>query len=122
MDMNLVSIEKVAATREFYTFKNKNNKGETIVAEISECYNPGGKNSLPYLWAKNGYTKEEMKSYLVLNVYCTQEDGTCFERYNPTIKRSEDNKRNVINFDWTFEVSEENKQKLLDEVYRLAFN
>lgn len=52
------TIKKAAGTVEFYTFTEKNNKGEKIVVEISECTNPGDKNSLPYLWYKGGFTKK----------------------------------------------------------------
>jgi len=44
-------------------------------------------------------------------------ENNCYGIYNPQSKRSDDGKRNVINFDWIFEATEENKQKLLEEVY-----
>ena len=34
----------------------KNAKQETMIIEIVHCENPGGKNSLPYLWYKEGWT------------------------------------------------------------------
>lgn len=97
----------------------KNGKDESLMIELSECTNPGGKNSLPYLWHKAGYTDKILDTYLCIHTYCTDSEGGCFGRYNPQEKRSDDGKRNVINFDWMFENTEENKQKLINEVIRL---
>lgn len=96
-----------------------NQKEETLTIELSECENPGGKNALPYLWYKAGYTDKILDTYLCIHTYCTDSEGNCFSRYNPQSKRSDDGKRNVINFDWMFENTEENKQKLINEVIRL---
>ena len=96
-----------------------NKKEETLTIELSECINPGGKNSLPYLWHKAGYTDKVLNTYLCIHTYCTDSEGNCYGIYNPQTKRSEDGKRNVINFDWMFENTEENKQKLINETIRL---
>ena len=96
-----------------------NQKEETLTIELSECENPGGKNALPYLWYKAGYTDKILDTYLCIHTYCTDSEGNCYSRYNPQTKRSDDGKRNVINFDWMFENTEENKQKLINEVIRL---
>lgn len=96
-----------------------NQKAETLTIELVECENPGGKNSLPYLWYKAGYTDRILDTYLCVHTYCTDSEGGCFGRYNPQEKRSDDGKRNVINFDWMFENTEENRQKLINEVIRL---
>lgn len=117
--MEKVLIEKVCSTRAFYTFTEKNHKKEKLVVEITEMDADNTyKNSLPNLWKKHGYTNKLYNSYLCVSCYCYNEEGYCFERYNPTIELSEDKKRNVINFDWLLEVSEENKEKLLKEIYR----
>lgn len=97
----------------------KNRKDESLMIELSECTNPGGKNSLPYLWYKAGYTDKILDTYLCVHTYCTDSEGGCSGKYNPQEKRSDDGKRNVINFDWLFENTEENKQKLINEVIRL---
>lgn len=96
-----------------------NKKGETLTIELSECTNPGGKNSLPYLWHKAGYTDKILDTYLCIHTYCTDSEGNCNGRYNPQTKRSDDGERSVINFDWMFENTEENKQRLINETIRL---
>lgn len=96
-----------------------NKKDETLTIELSECTNPGGKNSLPYLWNKAGYTEKLLDTYLCLHTYCKDSEGNCYDRYNPQTKRSNDGKRNVINFEWMFENTEENKRKLINEAIRL---
>ena len=60
-----------------------------------------------------------LETYWSVEVYVTDTEGTCWGRYNPQTKLSEDKKRLVINFDWMFEATEENKEKILNEVYRL---
>lgn len=97
----------------------KNGKDESLMIELSECTNPGGKNSLPYLWYKAGYTDKILDTYLFVDTSCTDSEGNCYHRYNSQTKRSDDGKRNVINFDWMFENTEENKQKLINECIRL---
>lgn len=98
---------------------DSNKKEETLTIELVECTNPGGKNSLPYLWYKAGYTCKVLNTYLCIHTYCRDSEGNCFGRYNPQTKRSEDGKRNIINFEWMFENTEENKQKLINEAIRL---
>ena len=96
-----------------------NRKEEILTIELSECKNPGGKNALPYLWYKAGYTDKILDTYLCIHTYCTDSEGSCYCRYNPQTKESDDRKRKVLNFDWMFENTEENKQKLINEVIRL---
>jgi len=96
-----------------------NQKEETLTIELTECENPGGKNSLPYLWYKAGYTDNILDTYLCIHTYCRDSEGQCYGRYNPQTKIREDGKGSVINFDWMFENTEENKQKLIDKAIRL---
>lgn len=104
----------------FYTFTDKNAKGETICFELSKCENSGGSHALPVLWKQHGYIDRILDTYWCLEVYATDTEGQCWGRYNPQHKLSDDGKRAVINFSWTFEATEENREKLIDEVYRLA--
>lgn len=97
----------------------ENAKKETIKIELTHCTNPGGKNSLPYLWYKNGWTNKIMETYIGCHTYVEDSEGNCWGAYNPTEKRSEDGKRNVINFEWLLEDTEENRQKIIDECIRL---
>lgn len=94
----------------------KNAKQETMVIEIVHCENPGGKNSLPYAWYKNGWTDKVMETYIGCHTYVHDSEGFCFGIYNPTTKLSDDGKRSVINFDWLLEDTEENRKKLLRHV------
>ena len=101
------------------TVNEPNAKGETLTIELHRCTNPKGKNALPELWKKHGYIDRVLDTYIVIDTYCTDSEGNCYGRYNPQAKLSDDRKRNVINFDWMFEDTEENEQKLIDEVLRL---
>ena len=111
-------IEKFGETRELYTFEEKNSKGEKIQIEFLKCIpDNSSKNSLPNLWLEHGYIDRLLNSYWCVQVYATQEDGLCLGRYNPTIKKG----TNKIDFDWTLEATEENKQKLLNEIIKRAY-
>ncbi len=113
------TVEKGSGSITWITITEPNAKNETLVIELSECTNSGGKDSLPYLWKKHGYTDRVLDTYLSIHTYCTDSEGNCYGRYNPQSKLSEDRKRNVINFDWIFENTEENKQRLINECIRL---
>ncbi len=114
------TIEQMADTRWFYTFTDTNNKGEKIIIELSKCEDSSFKKSLPKLWKQNGYIDRVLETYWGIETYTKDTEGNSFGRYNPQHKLSEDKKRAVINFDWMFEATEENKEKLINEVYRLA--
>lgn len=87
--------------------------------ELSECKNPGGKNALPVLWKKHGFIDRVLETYICIHTEVTDTEGNSYRAYNPQTKLSEDGKRYVINFDWMFENTEENKQRLIDECIRL---
>lgn len=106
-------VEKMAPTR-FYVDLGNNSLNENILVEVSLCENPGGKHSLPYLWKKNGWMDHELKTWIHLMVYVTDPSGLCHGKYNPTEKGGK------VNFDWIFEVTPENLEKLLTEVERRA--
>ena len=113
------TLEKGNGSLTWIRVTEANKKEETLTIELVECINPRGKNSLPFLWHKARYTNKVLDTYLCIHTYCRDSEGNCFNRYNPQIKESEDGKRNVINFDWMFENTEENKQKLINEAIRL---
>lgn len=112
-------IEQRAESRWVYKFTEINKKGETLLIEICKCNNLGGNNSLPHLWHKKGYINRELETYWSIDSCITDTEGNCWGAYNPQVKLSEDEKRHVINFDWMFEATDENLQKLIDEVFRL---
>ena len=97
----------------------KNAKQETMTIEIVHCENPGGKNSLPYLWYKNGWTDKVMETYISCHTYVHDSEGSCFGIYNPTTKLSDDRKRIVINFDWLLEDTEENRKQIIEACIEL---
>ena len=101
------------------TVNEPNAKGETLIIELHRRINPKGKNALPELWKKHGFIDRVLETYICVHTYATDTEGNCYGRYNPQTKLSEDGKRNVINFEWMFEDTEENEQKLVDEVLRL---
>lgn len=113
------TIEQMAETRWFYTFTESNAKGETLIIELSKCTNSGGNNALPVLWKKHGHIDRVLETYWSIETYVRDTEGNCYGRYNPQTKLTEDGKRQVINFDWMFEATEENKQKLIDEVFKI---
>lgn len=112
-------VDILSDTRTLYTYEELNSKGEKIQVEFVAVYPYNGcKNSLPNLWKKNGFTSEVLSSYWVVEVYATDESG-CWGRYNPTIKPG--GAGYVLNFDWVLPVTDENREKLLTEIERLAF-
>lgn len=110
--------------RRMYEFNGTTPRGERVIVEMSECY-PSieigwGKNDLPSLWHKAGYTKEVLPNYICVNTYVHESDGACYGKYNPQDCETWDGKRYVINFDWMLTVSDENRDRLLAEVVRRA--
>lgn len=95
----------------------KNAKQETMTIEIVHCENPGGKNSLPYAWYKNGWIDKVMETYIGCHTYVHDSENGCYGGYNVTEKY--DGKRNVINFDWLLEDTEENRKKIIEACIEL---
>lgn len=115
-----IIIEQTNQYTTFYTFTKKNKKGESLQVQISEAYPDNTrKSSLPHLWLQHGHTNKLYNNYLCVYCYCTNKDGLCLEKYNPTIKFSQTEKKYVIDFDYLLEVSEKNKQYLLDLIYKM---
>ena len=118
-------VKRVCEFRAFYYLVDengldvRNRRGEKLCVEIGFCSDPGGKNSLPYMWHKKGYTKEIMKDWWDVTTYVTDKNESCYRAYDPTIQKSSDEKRWVIDFDWHLSATDENHAKLLEEVKRL---
>ena len=100
-------------------FDKYNEKGEKLCIEIGCCVDAGGKNSLPALWYKKGYTKELIREWWSVQTYVTNKKGECYRAYDPTIRKSWDGKRFEVNFDWHLKATPENFRKLLEEILRL---
>lgn len=95
----------------------RNAKDETMIIELVHCTNPGGKNSLPYMWYKNGYTDKIMETWLGCHTYVTDSEGNCYGGYDVTSRY--DGKRNVINFDWLLEDTDDNMKRIIGECIKL---
>ncbi|WP_143323064.1 hypothetical protein [Clostridium sp. HBUAS56010] len=113
------TVEQMAETRWFYTFTEPNAKGEKLVIEIFMGKNDGGSRALPVLWYKSGMTDRVLETYWCISTYVTDTEGRCWIMYNPQNKRSDDGKRAVIDFDWMLEATEDNREKLINEAFRL---
>ncbi|MDD2446032.1 MAG: hypothetical protein PHX09_04450 [Clostridia bacterium] len=102
-------------------FEEKNKKNETLLIHIDRCEGSNSQHSLPKLWFKNGWTKKELTTYWHISTYVKNESG-CWGLYNPQQKLHESGGRYVVDFDWMFEATEGNKEKLINEVYRRFMN
>lgn len=101
------------------TFNEENSIGESLTIELTHCENSGGNNSLPNLWYKKGYMNRVLENYWGVSTYVKDSEGRSWGKYNVQDKLSDDKKRMVIDFDWMLEATEENKEKLINEVYRI---
>ena len=121
--MNYI-IEKIAGTRNtVYTFTERNNKGERLQVELSECC-PDNKSkySLPNLWKKHGYTDRVLASYYSVRTYATDPKGVCRGLYNPQEETQDGAPQRSLNFSWMLEVTEQNREKILRECFRRFMN
>ena len=105
--------------RNFIEFENK--KGERILIELTRIeHDRNDKHSLMNLWLKHGFLKEFKETTINLQTYVYDKDGQCWGWYNPTVKMSEDQKRQVLNFDYVMEDTPENREFLIAKVKELA--
>lgn len=101
----------------FYSFDEANEKGELIQFEITKITNDGRKSNLINTWYKKGWINAPLKNYWSVQTYITDKKGNCLERYNPQILPG----TTKLNFKWILEATEENKEKILEEIERRAF-
>ena len=106
-------------SRHTFTMNKKNAQGEKIVIEVTRCENPGGKNSLPYLWHKNGFTDYELPHWWSVDVTATDTDGNSRHAYNPQTMKKDG--RNVVNFDFLLAATSANLCIIFDEIIKRAF-
>ena len=110
--------------RAFYYYRTesgqerRNGKGERLLIEVSHCEDSKGKNSLPALWKKHGYTPQRLATYWCLHTYVYDVREECWGRYNPQEKLSEDGKRLVIDFDYMKAATADSFRELLSETVR----
>lgn len=110
------TITKMAGERWFIKFTEPNAKEETVLIELCKCTDIPDKTSIPKMWVKNGYIDRVLETYWHVNTYVKDTKGYSYMYYNPQVKPD----TGKINFEWMFEATEENKNKIIDEVYRLA--
>lgn len=103
--------------RIWYSFEEKNAKGEEIIVELISGMRDPGFSSLPIIWNKKGLIDRVLDSWIGVNVYVTSEDGTCRGDYNP----QESGIGHKINFNWMLEDTPENRDRIIAEVCRRAF-
>lgn len=106
---NKYAVEQMSEVRWFYSFTDVNEKGERLIIELTKCTNT----SLPELWNKSGYIYRVLKNYWCIQTYVKDTEGNSFGIYNPQHKGM------GIDFHWMFEATEENRKKLINEVYQL---
>lgn len=104
-------------TREFYCFNDRNYKCERIEIEFEEVENDH-KGHLLNVWYEKGLIKEQLKNYWIVTVYAYDKEGACWGRYNPQILQG----GTKINFEWVLEATEENKERILHEVIKRAYD
>ena len=103
--------------RIWYRFEQKNEKGEEILIELVSCTRDPGSRSLPILWKEHGHIDRVLDSWVGVHVYVTSKDGICRGDYNP----QESGFGHRINFDWMLEDTPENRDRIIAEIYRRAF-
>lgn len=115
------------ATHLWLDCTDTNEQGETMLVEIHTCemdfehrYGNG------YVWKMNGRVDGSFSTWWHIDTYVYQPNGQCFGRYNPqemTYLSKPDRAghrqmRPVIDFDWLLEATDENLERILDEIYR----
>lgn len=108
----IVEVKKYAETR-YFIFIRPLRDDEEFTIEVGFC-KALGRNSLPYLWHKFGYTDKVLDDYIIINTYCTSKDGFCTNYHNPQI-----NDMHKINFNYLLETNEENLKILVDKAIEM---
>lgn len=101
--------EIVPGKRYSWILEGKTSLGETVYVEFINCETMD-------LWRKHGYTNT--KTFWYIEVYAFDGKRSVF-KYNPTVKPGGHDK--VMDFDWVLEATEDNREKIADEIERLAF-
>lgn len=94
--------------------------GERFQIEVITCeHDKNNKHDMMNIWKKAGYIKDFLPTHLAVSTYYTDIDGNCWGYYNITEKRSDDGRRNVIDFDYMLEATEENEMYLVGQCIRM---
>ena len=111
----VTKIEEMAENKRYFY-----HVGDNFIIEVIKCdHDLTRKNDLMNLWKKAGFISKKLDTHIGIHTYFTDCNNNCYGWYNITEKRSEDGKRNVIDFDYLYEWNEENINKLVAECIRL---
>lgn len=105
-------IEQLAQTRWYYYVNNN------FIIEVSVCeHNLSNPNDLMNIWKECNFIDEVKNTHIYINTYYTNEKGECIGKYNITTRSK--GTRQVINFDYLLEATEDNIKLLVAECIRL---
>ncbi len=91
------------------------NVGDRFAIEVTICeHDRKNKNDLANLWVRNGYLTEFLPTTAHISTYYTDIEGRCTGAYNIQHTRA-----GKIDFEWMFEATPENINKLLRECIRM---
>lgn len=99
------------------TFKSLDGRFEIVVSKCE--HDLKSKSDLMNLWKKHGFISKTMSTHICVDTYFTDDNNNCYGYYNITHKRSDDGKRDVINFDYLREWNENNIDALAAECIRM---
>lgn len=100
-----------------YTFEDKTRKGESLIVDLTRCDNHGGSHSILNIWKARGYIDRVLKNFIGVDVFATDDEGNCRRRYDPVVLEG----RRGINFYWILEDTPENRDRIIAEICRRAF-
>ena len=112
----LLKIEEMGnytGARTRYTFHKVNNKGEKLIVELGHC---DADSSIVKIWKSKKWIAEGLTSWITVEVYVIDKDGNCWSKYNP-----QSTKEHKINFKWVLEDTKPNRNRILTEITKLAF-
>ena len=96
------TVDKFTGAEKFIT----NDGRFQIIA--NKCIGYHGPNDLMTLWKRNGWIKKELDTYIHIQTWYIDEKRRFLSKYNVTVKRDTKTNRDIINFDYLKEWTEEN--------------
>ena len=119
-----MKFEKLSDNRTLYTLDGVSKLGGKVQIEfakvIVEQDNP---KDVAVQWYKNGTRKDLLENWWYVLTFCYDEKGYCWGVFNPTHETVRNHYGNVVrvqNHDWTLPATDENRDKIIEEIKRLA--
>lgn len=110
----------ITNTEKLSGYTTRYHVGDNFIIDITKCeHELKHPKDLMNLWKGAGYIEEVHPTHIAVDTFFTDASGNCWGWYNPFIKKSEDGKRRVINFDYMREYTEENVAELVAECIRM---